>query len=306
MATPVAPVDAAVRQILFRLPPDDPVLLVSASVVCKPPLLGLIRNTEHLDPRFAPTCSFRPHGADHGGCLVLDSRHGRVLLQDRIAMEFVVWDPTTGDHVSRPGIVHLSVYSSEAGEWSVPRTVELVGDVEIRPPALVGDTLYFICEFGKSILRYDLRGEQQELSVFDGPSIDLCNDGVVLIPMEDGGLGVAGLSDFSINLWSLEAIDPDGVAVWRHLTVIELGSLLPDADSKISPYLIGFAKPPDSNFIFVSTNAGVFMIELQSQFARKVCERDTSDMDFSPIFPLMSFFTPDRSIGRLSSLEMTQ
>ncbi|KAL6864742.1 hypothetical protein ACP4OV_015893 [Aristida adscensionis] len=88
---PPALIDAAVGEILLRLPPDDPALLVRASAVCKawrrlatdaaflrrnrrfhrePPLLGVIRHTAPFVGSFVPTGSFRPRL----------SRRGRSLL----------------------------------------------------------------------------------------------------------------------------------------------------------------------------------------------------------------------------------
>ncbi|XP_047054137.1 uncharacterized protein LOC124660371 [Lolium rigidum] len=99
--------DDAIRDILLRTPPDDPRRLVRASLCCKPwrgilsdpvfcrtyrelhrgtqPLLGFIHNKgSAAKPHhcvLVPTTSFRPPGGTHRrNWIVLDSRHGRVLL----------------------------------------------------------------------------------------------------------------------------------------------------------------------------------------------------------------------------------
>ncbi|KAL6594621.1 hypothetical protein ACP70R_048359 [Stipagrostis hirtigluma subsp. patula] len=118
MAPPRVLVDDAVEEILLRLPPDDSALLVRASLVCKswrrlltdaaflrhyrrfhraPPMLGLFRNTKGCVARFVPTGSFRPRDLERRNCCVVDCRHGRVLLENRITLDYLVWDPTTGE-----------------------------------------------------------------------------------------------------------------------------------------------------------------------------------------------------------------
>jgi hypothetical protein len=54
------------------------------------------------------------------------------------------------------------------------------------------------------------------------------------------------------------------------------------------PSLIGSAKGPGSDLVFVSLYAGVFMTDLESACATKVFERD----EFNAIFPYMSFCAP--------------
>ncbi|KAL6594623.1 hypothetical protein ACP70R_048361 [Stipagrostis hirtigluma subsp. patula] len=372
MAPPPALVDDVVEEILLRLPPDDPALLVRASLVCKswrrlltdaaflrryrrfhraPPMLGFFRNAEGSAVGFVPTGSFRPRDPDHRGCRVLDCRHGRALLCEHNTTAFVVWDPATDeewqirndvdfsysdfsaavlcatpdcDHLDCHGgpflvvllgiddssedvLAHACVYSSEPCGWSVPSTVELdyrVGD--IRPPFLVGDTLYFICDDGIVILRYSVRGERGFLAIC-GPYMQKYEDGIALIPMEDGGLRLAGYQVYSLDLWSLQATDAYGVASWTRLAVIDFDTLLPDDDDSIGPsYMIGFAKTPDSNVVFVSTDDGIYMIGLESDSVKKVSERVSGCSDNSPIFPYMSFFTPDRAAERFSLLAVTQ
>uniref|UniRef100_A0A0E0F727 F-box domain-containing protein n=1 Tax=Oryza meridionalis TaxID=40149 RepID=A0A0E0F727_9ORYZ len=126
--------DDVIGEILLRLPPGDPALLVRCSLVCKPwrrllssdpvflrrhrefhlrrrtprPLLGFLFNQLGEDPGgvawFAPTSSLRclPHH-HHRDWYALDARHGLVLFstvlsRDAVAAEhdLVVWDPTTG------------------------------------------------------------------------------------------------------------------------------------------------------------------------------------------------------------------
>ncbi|KAL6647119.1 hypothetical protein ACP70R_014556 [Stipagrostis hirtigluma subsp. patula] len=113
-------VDDAAAEVLLRIPPDDPVDLVRAAAVCKPwlrilcdpaflrryrdfhgdgtpLLLGFLRNPDDRSlSRFVPTSSFRPTPDGHRSCYALDCRHGRALLYDYHTVDYVVWDPISG------------------------------------------------------------------------------------------------------------------------------------------------------------------------------------------------------------------
>ncbi|CAN6209234.1 unnamed protein product [Urochloa humidicola] len=123
-----------VREILLRLPPDEPEHLFRAALVCKPwlrlrvlcdptfrrryrvfhgapPLLGLLHRLmvfQRLPPaRFASTTSMPdfPHpGSDGRRTCPLDCRHGRVLIHmlEYGSAGYLVWDPITGDRHSLP------------------------------------------------------------------------------------------------------------------------------------------------------------------------------------------------------------
>jgi hypothetical protein len=137
MCTPPPPlVDDLIREILLRLPPDDPTCLPRASLTCKPwrciltdprflrryrefhrapPMLGFLRNhyESHGDvpygytnvARFVPTSSFRPAAPDRRGLRAMDARHGRVLLHTHPfagPVSLLVWDPVTDQQWALP------------------------------------------------------------------------------------------------------------------------------------------------------------------------------------------------------------
>ncbi|KAK1684081.1 hypothetical protein QYE76_044929 [Lolium multiflorum] len=113
--------DELLEEILLRLPPEDPGCLFRASLVCKPwrsrltgsafarlyrefhgkpPLLGFFENDKTVFCWFtplSPTSPFLPVHPDHRDLFVLDSRHGRVLLNsvgpDGEPLDLIVWDP---------------------------------------------------------------------------------------------------------------------------------------------------------------------------------------------------------------------
>ncbi|XP_066316909.1 uncharacterized protein [Miscanthus floridulus] len=117
--------DDALGEVLVRVPPH-PATLARASLACKglhrfisgakfhrtfqahhnstpPPLLGFFHDDQSLPNNFLPigdspdrvsAAAFDPK-EDHGWRLV-DSRHGRVLLQSPDRARFLVWDPAAG------------------------------------------------------------------------------------------------------------------------------------------------------------------------------------------------------------------
>ena len=76
-------------------------------------------------------------------------------------------------------------------------------------------------------------------------------------------------------------------ARWVQRRVIDLKTLLPVGNLKRQPCLSGVAQ--DANVIFVSTEDGVFTIELGSSLqARKLCEMgEVNDW----MYPFVSFYT---------------
>ncbi|KAL6647692.1 hypothetical protein ACP70R_015129 [Stipagrostis hirtigluma subsp. patula] len=138
------------EEILLRFPPDEPALLVRASLVCRPwrrlladpafgrryrafhrtpPTLGFFRGNYlySTTPRFFPatatpapfsTPSFGRSSWWVLGCRpwwVLDCRHGRALLRIGDPYGLVVWDPITGDQAHLPGRpAHPEIYRNAA------------------------------------------------------------------------------------------------------------------------------------------------------------------------------------------------
>ncbi|KAM0876718.1 hypothetical protein ACQ4PT_035983 [Festuca glaucescens] len=192
-------------------------------------------------------------GCDHVDC------HGGAFLVAFVGTDNPDW------------VTRAFVYSSEAGEWSTPATAEFDDYVEMQPPVLSGDALYFICQSIAGVLSYDLR-DGQGLSVIDRPDEhEFYSAGIVLIAAEDGGLIYAGLRHYSLDLWSLETLD--GVVRWTQLRVIQLENLrLAIADPSNLPEMMCIAKGPNDSgdVIFMATNDGIYMIWLKSQCIRKV------------------------------------
>ncbi|CAN6176603.1 unnamed protein product [Urochloa humidicola] len=115
-------------RLLLHIPPHHSEVLLRASAACKewrriitepaftrsyralhgtPPLLGYFCN-EAEGPSFIPATPFRPSAAPPlpSNCVVVDSRHGRVLVLDRrpLRLRLFLWFPTTGRQISLPRI----------------------------------------------------------------------------------------------------------------------------------------------------------------------------------------------------------
>ncbi|KAF7099771.1 hypothetical protein CFC21_101367 [Triticum aestivum] len=91
-----------VEEILIRILPEEPAVLIRASLACKPwcrllsgngfrsryltlhrtpPILGFLQSWEDTVERFVPTTNFCPRNPDRRESLVMDCHHGRVLLE---------------------------------------------------------------------------------------------------------------------------------------------------------------------------------------------------------------------------------
>ncbi|RCV09336.1 hypothetical protein SETIT_2G019300v2 [Setaria italica] len=257
----------------------------------------------------------------------IDCRHGRVLLQKmQGGRNLTVWDPITGGRTelgggdfmyrslsaavlcaaagchhddchggpflvvwigrdSAEGPVHVSVYSSRVGSWGASISANVAVDDFINPSrgVLVGDAIFFMLTMSARILKYDL--VKHHLSVIDPPA--MYDKGIYLVPTEDNLLGIAGISGSSLYLWSRKA-NAEGVEGWVQCRVLELRTLLPVGNNPFTKaVVIGFAE--STRVMFMFTDVGIFIIELNSGLAKKISEPEI----YYPIVPFMSFYTPD-------------
>jgi hypothetical protein len=169
-------------------------------------------------------------------------------------------------------IAHICVYSSETGVWGdvISTAVEPLSSVGYGN-VLVGHTLYWIL-FGHQvhILQFDLGS--QNLAVIEGPPVEEDHWGIFLCTLgKGGGLSLIVMSaNLKAQLWLWEtSSDSDGVARWMHGGTIELDKLLSLRSGEYQQvlWLAG-----DDNVMFVSTNRGVFMVDLESMQFQKIFE----------------------------------
>lgn len=181
----------------------------------------------------------------------------------------------------------MSSYSSETAAWSSPTSIQLSSNVEPRGSVFTRDALYFTLRHGKAFLKYDLRGHG--LSVIRAPAgYDYEKQTGVGIVDEDGGLGFIDLEDDDIlHLWSWLAGPDYSVARWALGGVIKLETLLPIHFPSISLHVVGFAEGADT--IFISTDAGIFALELKSERAWKLKSEQAGKAFDHAIIPYMAF-----------------
>ncbi|CAL5091720.1 unnamed protein product [Urochloa decumbens] len=360
MAPPPPPpelIDDAVAEILLRLPPDEPAGLVRASLVCKlwrrlladpafsrryrefhrtPPLLGYLRSSGHGEymPCFVPTtalpCPQQPN-FNYNNWLLIDCRHGRILLYRTDKNSLLVWDPLSGrqwrlrdrkfpfcpnfntatvlcaadgcNHLDCHGGPFLVVFvdSDDMSEVTRAWVYSSVDDAWSEPASVqVGIDSYVLRA------RAALVGDEMYFVLALGARIlkyELGKNCLALIDsphvyqqlpvLMPTADGLLGLigTEGSSIHFWSRKVNPNGVAVWVQTRVIELEKLIPSDNLCSQPRVIGFAE--GVGVIFLRTDVGIFTIELKSERVRKV----SKCADFYKALPFMSFYTPD--CGRL-------
>ncbi|CAN6213009.1 unnamed protein product [Urochloa humidicola] len=301
-----------------------------------PPLLGLLYRRQVVQgppaARFASTTSmpdfpFQGHTDHRHRARPLDCRHGRVLVHMLLESDrdYLVWDPITGDRHDLPApdidwfiytaavfcavdgcdhldchggpfrvvfvatddreeIVKATAYSSETGAWSAPP----------RRGAVIGDEVYFTLRRGNEIINYNL--PEDSYSMINPPSHTAYE--IALMVMDDSSLGFACIECCSLYLWSMK-VNSKGAAEWVQRRVIKLETIIPSVDPGHEATVAVVGSAEGVGVIFISTDAGLFTVDLKSEQVRKV---DEPEVYFS-VLPYMSFYTPDR--GRLLSLART-
>ncbi|CAN6336195.1 unnamed protein product [Urochloa humidicola] len=271
-----------------------------------------LTNEQHFLPQLSPPpkfedrlfnaavlCAAAVEGCDHRHC------HGGPFL---VAF---VWNRSTGFY--RQCITSACVYSSETGVWSEPTSVRHFGmhlDMSPCPAALVGDRLYFCCDWTHA---FDFQLGARRLSIVDGPPPSLCQSFVIsLMSMGDGELqsmDVEGQPSLCLCLWSREAAPNgvNGVSRWTRGRRIELGTLLPDdalpvsqvAPAPLTPSvsLLGCAEGTDVIFVGTQTRGhrdAVYMVQLNAGRARKVFNECTI------VIPYTNFCMPVTDVASTS------
>ncbi|KAF8713982.1 hypothetical protein HU200_027972 [Digitaria exilis] len=181
------------------------------------------------------------------------------------------------------------LYSSEKDAWIA--SAELGPGFHIatrKPSVLIGDDIYFLLTPLYTILKYSF--SKNFLSMIHSLAEHDVHGGIALMPMEDGSLGLAGVLRSKecsrLCLWSRNP-DPEVVAGWVQFRVIDLEPMAPipfrySSSVKVAGSAEGFS------IIFVTTDVGVFTIELKSGHVKKV---GTPGGCFT-VFPFMSFCAP--------------
>jgi hypothetical protein len=180
-------------------------------------------------------------------------------------------------------VISACVYSSETGTWGEPTLLHRqVANYTQYSSVLVGNSMVYFLSDGEQIQEYDLA--RRSLTLFNAPD-DSFEEKFNIMLAENGELVVSEYLDQRLKLWSRESSGGTG-ARWVVSRVIYLENLLPTGALVGSVDVLGFAE--GANAIFVTTVAGLFMIELQSGRVRKVCD----DHGFCNLIPVVGFYTP--------------
>ncbi|XP_044400407.1 uncharacterized protein [Triticum aestivum] len=107
------------------------------------------------------------------------------------------------------------------------------------------------------------------LSLIDMPLAWSVNaNASILVVMEDDSLGFAHVDGLILNLWSRH-MGSDGVASWTQRAVMDIKDILPIRNPNKRLRLIGSVEGTD--IIFVTTDLGIYKINLKSLQWNKVC-----------------------------------
>ncbi|TVU40797.1 hypothetical protein EJB05_14275, partial [Eragrostis curvula] len=197
-------------------------------------------------------------------------------------------------------VMNACVYSSEARDWGTPASIQPGGGCgygfDMRPGALARDTYYCNIADCKRIVMYEFGSHS--LSMIHPP--DFYDMGSLLMPKEDGGLGLAGIKGSKLYLWS-RMLNPEGIIGWMQWRVIELDKLPPFGIFFNGFILGGFAE--NMGFIYMTTGNAIYRFELKSGRLRKESE---TWVHFAAVFPFISFYTPDYASGKLPLLANTK
>lgn len=153
--------------------------------------------------------------------------------------------------------------------------------------ALVGNTI-IECDLDKHRLRLTEEFPYDALESYDRQ--------IVIMPTDDGRLGLAGIEGLNLHLWS-KVSSLDGVVTWTHQRVIDLKKLLPpeivvasvvrDLGAEAVAYV------EDVDVIFIVVCCTIYMIHLKSMKVKKIPGRLIN----TNIFPYTSFYAPGITIG---------
>ena len=231
-------------------------------------------------------------GCDHRTCHAGPFQVVVVGLDDRedeCVAEACVSLPVTGDH-SNPR------FRSPFDKWSKPCSpLHLDPDlyIYIAPPVFVQDTFHFkLCNCAEDrvvgILKYDM--STNSLSLIDMPLEWSVNaNASILMTMEDDSLGLAHVEGLILNVWSRH-MGSDGVVSWTQRAVIDIKDILPIRNPNKRLRLIGSMEGTD--IIFVTTDLGIYKINLKSLQWKRVWEREK----FQVFIPYMSFYNSQERV----------
>lgn len=201
---------------------------------------------------------------------------------------FIVWVFTN------IGYAYISRYSSEKDTWDMMASSPAPSEVDSRPSILVGNVIYWPLK-SKHILAFELATSRLYHIECPPETHSVYRRNVHIMKAEDGGLGLATMTGFNLQLWALE-INSGGVTGWVLRKTIELGAVLPLEVPSVpltDSHLV--RRPPvrilglveEDDLFFIWTAVGVFAVQLKSLQFKKVFEADVS----ATFYPYTAFYT---------------
>ncbi|CAL5035761.1 unnamed protein product [Urochloa decumbens] len=238
-------------------------------------------------------------------------RHGLALFVNHTHHAATVWDPVTGDlcRVAFPpgfgtesndivcsaavlcGDGHARRHHSRHFKLILLRTDDVLLDPNARAFTSFYDSetvCWLLHGYGKSgILEFDLG--RQSLAEISTPVGDDASQ-LQILRMENNGLGIATLSDLSMQVWERE-ISSVNVATWILQKTIQLDKLLSLRlpEERARAVILGYDE--DGHAMFICTTIGVFMIKLKSMEFRNLFETNV----ITAYHPYTSFYTTGNS-----------
>nr|XP_020151771.2 uncharacterized protein LOC109736934 [Aegilops tauschii subsp. strangulata] len=223
--------------------------------------------------------------------MLLDCRHGLVLLSDWTRRQFVVWDPVTGDQhrVTVPAgfdpkrteisgavlraagdVQHFQVVCVATRCDDIQHGEAAVACVYLSETGEWGNLVSTPVPSGSSIELYRMLSFRtisrepavltQSLAVTRVPHVPI--DHFKVIRADSGGLCFLYMSesDFTVQLWKPET-NCNILGSSRLGRTIELGKLLPVEQGKDNIFIVGFAE--ENNMVFLRTLKGLYAVHLQ-------------------------------------------
>jgi hypothetical protein len=168
-----------------------------------------------------------------------------------------------------------SVYSSETGEWGDFSSVAIrYMDNITAPSILIGDSLYWLFHDTEAgIIEFNLGG--RSLSIIQCPPHMMNNPSgynYQIIRAKDGGIGLAVTTDFTFDMWDRK-VDIYGHNTWVLRKTLKLQEITGLSWDKRG-HIIIHGYDEDDNVIFLRTDIGCFMVQLESMQFKNLGKRD--------------------------------
>uniref|UniRef100_A0ACD6ARM6 Uncharacterized protein n=1 Tax=Avena sativa TaxID=4498 RepID=A0ACD6ARM6_AVESA len=169
---------------------------------------------------------------------------------------------------------YASRYSSENGGWHQLVSSPTPSEVDSRPSILIENILYWPLK-SKYILAFELATSKLYHIECPQETHSVFRRNVHIMKAEDGGLGLADLTDFNLRLWARET-DAKGVTGWVLRRTIQLDALLPLKVSSmpVANNHLAAVRPArilglveDRDLFFIWTKFGVFAVQLKSMLS---------------------------------------